>query len=562
MKIAIAQLNFRIADFEGNLVLMKDAIKTAEKEEVDLIVFSELSVCGYPPLDFLEQRDFIDRCQESIRILTGCTSKVAVIVGSPAINLKEKGKKLFNAAYFLANREVLAVRYKTLLPTYDIFDEYRYFEPNIEFNLVEFKGLKIALTICEDIWDDQPVENTFSRSRLYTVSPMDILTRHQPDIMINISASPFAANRIHAREEVLRQNVSKYGIPLFYCNQVGANTELIFDGSSMVVDRNGIVAGRFPPFREEVRSYVVEDLTNPPDTGMSAAEISLSEEYRIEMTYNALVFGIKDYFSKMGFKRAVLGLSGGMDSSLTLVLAAEALGAENVLPVLMPSRFSSDHSITDSIHLASNLGVKWSRIAVDPVMTTFLDLLNPEFGGLPEDVTEENLQARIRGVILMALANKLDMILLNTSNKSEAAVGYATLYGDMNGGLSVLGDVYKTDVYAIARYVNRIREVIPHNIYIKAPSAELRPGQKDSDSLPEYDVLDPILYRYIEMNEPVNAIISNGFQRVVVEKVISLVNRSEYKRFQSPPILRVSSKAFGMGRRMPIAAKYRQNPST
>jgi len=556
MKIALAQLNFRIADFEGNLNLMRDAIKKAENESVDLIVFSELSICGYPPLDLLEQRDFIDRCGESIRLLTDCTSKVAVIVGSPAINLNEKGKKLFNAAYFLANQKILAVRHKTLLPTYDIFDEYRYFEPNCEFDIVEFKGLKIALTICEDIWDDQPVENAFSRSRLYTVSPMDFLIRYQPDIMINISASPFAANRINAREEVLRQNVTKYGIPLFYCNQVGANTELIFDGSCMVLDQYGKIVDRFPPFVSEVRSYVVENLTNSPDINVSSVEINLSEEYRIEMMRKALVFGIKDYFSKMGFKRAVLGLSGGMDSALTLVLAVEALGAGNVLPVMMPSRFSSDHSITDSIELANNLGVKWSRIPVDPMMESFLEQLNPTFNNLPEDVTEENLQARIRGVILMALANKLNMILLNTSNKSEAAVGYATLYGDMNGGLSVLGDVYKTDVYAIAHYVNKYREIVPGNIFIKAPSAELRPGQKDSDSLPEYNVLDPILYRYIEMKEPVSTIISNGFQREVVEKIISLVNRSEYKRFQSPPILRVSSKAFGMGRRMPIVARY------
>jgi NAD+ synthase (glutamine-hydrolysing) len=556
MKIAIAQLNFRIADFEGNLNLMKDAIRKAENETVDLIVFSELSICGYPPLDLLEQRDFIDRCNESIALLADCTSNVAVIVGSPVINPKEKGKKLHNAAYLLANKEILAVRYKTLLPTYDIFDEYRYFEPNSEFDIVEFKGLRIALTICEDIWDDQPVENAFSRSRLYRVSPMDFLIRQQPDIMINISASPFAANRINAREDVLHQNFAKYGIPIFYCNQVGANTELIFDGSSMVLDRQGTVIDRFPPFVSGIRSYVVESLMNPPDIHGIEPEINLGEEYRIEMMHKALVFGIQDYFSKMGFKKAVLGLSGGMDSALTLTLAVEALGTENVLPVMMPSRFSSDHSITDSIELAQNLGVKWRCTPVDPMMNSFLEHLNPEFGGLPEDVTEENLQARIRGVILMALANKLNMILLNTSNKSEAAVGYATLYGDMNGGLSVLGDVYKTDVYAIARHINRSVEIIPYNIYIKAPSAELRFGQKDSDSLPEYDVLDPILYRYIEMKEPVAMIVSSGFQKDVVEKVISLVNRSEYKRFQSPPILRVSSKAFGMGRRMPIVAKY------
>lgn len=556
MKIAIAQLNFRIADFEGNLQLMQDAIAKAEEGSADLIVFSELSICGYPPLDLLEQRDFIDRCGEAIRFLAGFTSKVAVIVGGPALNPNAKGKKLYNAAYLLANKEIHAVRYKTLLPTYDIFDEYRYFESNIEFGIVEFKGLKIALTICEDIWDDQPVENAFSRSRLYTVAPMDHLARQHPDIMINISASPFAANRINAREEVLRMNVLKYRIPLFYCNQVGANTELIFDGTSMVLDRTGNIADRFPPFVSEVRSYVVENLINPPDTRAITGEVNLSEEYRIDMMHKALVFGIRDYFSKMGFKRAVLGLSGGMDSALTLVLAAEALGAENVMPLLMPSRFSSEHSITDSVELADNLGINWKRIGIDPGTGALLEMLRPVFGGLPEDVTEENLQARIRGVLLMALANKLNMILLNTSNKSEAAVGYATLYGDMNGGLSVLGDVYKTDVYKMAALINAKREIIPYNIYIKPPSAELRPGQKDSDSLPEYDILDPILYRYIELKEPVAAIVRQGFPEEVVKKVILLVNRSEYKRFQSPPILRVSSKAFGLGRRMPIVAKY------
>jgi len=556
MKIAIAQLNFRIADFTGNLELMKEAINQAETEDIDLIVFSELAICGYPPLDFLEQRDFIDQCEHSIRLLAECTEKVAVIVGSPVINPNEKGKKLFNAAFLLAGKKIAAVRHKTLLPTYDIFDEYRYFEPNRVFSCIDFKGVKIALTICEDIWDDQPVENAFSRSKLYTGSPMEQLIKESPDVMINISASPFAANRLQAREEVLRQNVLKYGIPIIYCNQVGANTELIFDGSSMVLNRDGKIVDRLPPFVSEMHSYVLEDLISWPDTGDNGGEINLSEEYRMEMVHNALVFGIKDYFQKMGFKRAILGLSGGMDSALTLVLAVEALGAENVLSVMMPSKYSSGHSISDSIELAANLGVRCIQIPVEPMMVAFLEELKGEFQGLPEDVTEENLQARIRGVLLMALANKQNMIVLNTSNKSEAAVGYSTLYGDMNGGLSVLGDVYKTDIYKIAKFLNRESEVIPHHIYIKAPSAELRPGQKDSDSLPEYSVLDPILYRYIEMKESVQTIVDNGFERDVVVKVISLVNRSEYKRFQSPPILRVSSKAFGLGRRMPIVAKY------
>ena len=556
MKVTLSQLNYRVADFEGNLGRMREAILQAEQENSDLIVFSELAICGYPPLDLLEQRDFIDRCDAAIRTLAGYTSRVAVIVGAPAINPNEKGKKLLNAAYLLEGGEIRAVRYKTLLPTYDIFDEYRYFEPNTEFSVVPFRGIRIALTICEDIWDDQPVENAFARTRLYTLSPMDELMKQSPDIMINISASPFAANRLNAREEVLRQNVAKYGIPLFYCNQVGANTELIFDGSSMVLARDGRVAGRLEPFSEATRSFVAESLMNPPAAGGASSEIILSEEYRIEMMHNALVFGIKDYFRKMDFKKAVLGLSGGMDSALTLVLASEALGKENVLPVLMPSRYSSVHSVTDSVQLSDNLGVNRMQIPIDSIFQSYLEGLRPGFGNLPEDVTEENLQARIRGTILMGLANKHGHILLNTSNKSEAAVGYATLYGDMNGGLSVLGDVYKTEVYALARFINRNAEVIPYNIIYKAPSAELRPDQKDSDSLPEYDELDAILYRYIEMKEPMAEIVAAGFARETVERVIAMVNRNEYKRFQAPPILRVSSKAFGMGRRMPIVARY------
>jgi NAD+ synthase (glutamine-hydrolysing) len=556
MKITLAQLNFRVADFDGNLDLMKSAILQAEKDGSDLIVFSELAVCGYPPLDLLEQRDFIDRCGEAVRHLAAYTSNVAAIVGAPVINPNEKGKKLYNAAILLEGGEIRAVRHKTLLPTYDIFDEYRYFEPNSEFNIVEFKGIRIALTICEDIWDDQPVENTFARTRLYTVSPMDLLIRQKPDVMINISASPFAANRLSAREEVLQQNVAKYGIPLFYCNQVGAQTELIFDGGSMVVDRTGRVADYLPSFEPAVRTYPFETLTASPEVRDHSDDANLDGEYRIGMMYKALVFGIKDYFSKMGFRKAILGLSGGMDSALTLVLAVDALGAGNVRPVLMPSRYSSEHSVADSVQLARNLGIGYDIIRIDPMMSAFLDELAPVFGDLPEDITEENLQARIRGVILMAMANKLNYILLNTSNKSEAAVGYATLYGDMNGGLSVLGDVYKTDVYRIARFINREREVIPYNIYIKAPSAELRPDQKDSDSLPDYPVLDPILYSYIEQKETVASIVEKGYPKEVVDKVIALVNRSEYKRFQAPPILRISSKAFGMGRRMPLVALY------
>jgi NAD+ synthase (glutamine-hydrolysing) len=556
MKITLAQLNFRIADFDGNLAKMRGAIAEARKSASDLVVFSELSICGYPPLDLLEQKDFIDRCHSAVEELAGESKDIGIIVGAPVINEDEKGKKLKNGALLLEQGKIAAIRYKTLLPTYDIFDEYRYFEPNRVWECIDFRGFRIALTICEDIWDDQPVENAFARTKLYPVSPLDHLILEKPDLVINISASPFASNRIHAREEVLRQNVGKYRIPLLYCNQVGANTEIIFDGSSMVLDSGGQVAGRFNPFSEEVRTYTVEDLIAPTSGRPEVFHENLSDEYRLEMIHKALVFGIKDYFDKMGFNQAILGLSGGMDSALTLALAAEALGKENVVPVLMPSRYSSAHSVDDSIELCRNLGVAWKKIPIDPVFSEFMSSLETEFENKPPDLTEENLQARIRGVVLMALANKHGFILLNTSNKSEAAVGYATLYGDMNGGLSVLGDVYKTDVYKLARHINLSRLIIPENIFTKAPSAELRPDQKDSDSLPEYDILDGILFRYIEMKESHGTIAAAGFDKEMVERVITMVNRSEYKRFQSPPILRVTSKAFGLGRRFPLVAKY------
>jgi len=556
MKITIAQLNFRIADFEGNLAKMRGAIAEARKSESNLIVFSELSVCGYPPLDLLEQKDFIDRCMSVVEELAGESEDIGIIVGAPVINEEEKGKRLRNCAILLDQGKISAIRFKTLLPTYDIFDEYRYFEPGRSWECIDFRGFRIALTICEDIWDDQPVENAFARTKLYPVSPLEHLVTEHPHLMINISASPFASNRLQAREEVLRQNVEKYKLPLLYCNQVGANTEIIFDGSSMVLDSAGRVVGRFTPFEEEVRTYAVENLIAPSAGRVQVFHQNLSDEYRLEMVHKALVFGIKDYFSKMGFQRAILGLSGGMDSALTLVLAAQALGPENVVPVLMPSRYSSAHSVDDSIELCGNLGIDWRKIPIDPIFSEFMSTLENEFENKPADLTEENIQARIRGVILMAMANKHGLILLNTSNKSEAAVGYATLYGDMNGGLSVLGDVYKTDVYKLARFINKDRQIIPENIFVKAPSAELRPDQKDSDSLPEYEVLDAILFRYIEMKESLVTIAAAGFDEKIAERVITMVNRSEYKRFQSPPILRVTSKAFGLGRRFPLVAKY------
>ncbi len=556
MKIALAQLNFRVADLAGNRKRMEQSIQQARLTGADMAVFSELSVCGYPPLDLLEQKEFIDACQLEVNYLATLSHDIAIVVGAPAINPNPKGKKLFNAAYFLAQGAIRQVVYKTLLPTYDIFDEYRYFEPNTDFELVEYKGVRFALTICEDLWDDQPVDNAFARTKLYTRSPMDELMPEKPEFIINISASPFASNKLFARREVMILNAQKYHIPVFYANQVGANTELIFDGESMVVNREGKIVDLFEPFAEDVRIFDHENLILRINLQDQQKYQILSEEYRLEMIYKALIFGIKDYFKKMGFTQATLGLSGGIDSALTLVLAVEALGAENMHVLLLPSKYSSGHSIDDSIQLANYLGVKYSTLPIQDIVDSFEHQLADLFTDTLPDVTEENIQARTRGVLLMALSNKKGYILLNTSNKSEAAVGYATLYGDMNGGLSVLGDVYKTDVYRLSRFINRERELIPQHIIEKAPSAELRPDQKDSDSLPDYDVLDAILQFYIEGRMSVAEIVELGFDEELVRRTVQLVNRSEYKRFQSPPILRISSKAFGMGRRIPLVAKY------
>lgn len=559
MIIAIAQLNFHIANLKSNLNKMVEAVQEAEGKGADLIVFSELAVCGYPPLDLLEHKEFVDECINTIDQLAKHSGQIGIVVGGPSVNPNSKGKKLFNTAFFLFAGKVMQTVHKTLLPTYDIFDEYRYFEPNTHFELISFKGKRIALTICEDLWDDQPVENAFARTKLYTRSPMEELIVHNPDLILNISASPFAANKLSARQEVMSQNAKKFGLPLFYANQVGANTELIFDGGSMAVSAHGEIHDSFGAFEEGVCVYELDVLENVSDkTEMlhNSLQTKLSEEYRLGMIRKALIFGIKDYFNKMGFSRATLGLSGGIDSALTLVLAAEALGPENIHALLLPSKYSSDHSISDSLELLRNLNIESSTISIQPVVDVFENQLSELFAGYEPGLAEENIQARARGVLLMALSNKKGHILLNTSNKSETAVGYSTLYGDMSGGLSVLGDLYKTDVYLLSEFINLQKAVIPQNIIDKAPSAELRPDQKDSDSLPDYSILDKILYGYIEQRLSVQDIVKQGFAEDMVRKVVSLVNRSEYKRFQAPPILRISSKAFGIGRRIPLVARY------
>ncbi len=558
MRIALAQYNFLIGDFEYNHSLILRGIQQAEDDGAELVIFPELALTGYPPRDFLEFDDFISQCEEyMLKIASRCTG-IAAIVGAPSRNKTGKGKPLFNSAWFLYDGKVQKIANKSLLPNYDVFDEYRYFEPSDKFSFIDYNGKRLVLTVCEDIWNTAEVP-------MYSFSPLDEVNSITPDIIINISASPFNYNQSVLRKEVLRANALKYGKPIVYVNHTGAQTELIFDGNSMVCDAAGNIRDQLPFFEETVgiveiieNYYLTEKVVNT-DSNQSVNESNKNQEDEIpviQLIHDALVTGIRDYFRKMGFRKAVLGLSGGIDSAITMVLAAEALGPENVLGVLLPSVYSSDHSIEDARRLAENLNCPYEIIPIKDAVGAFESTLKPHFGSLPPDITEENIQARARAVILMALSNKFGYILLNTSNKSEAAVGYGTLYGDMCGGLAVLGDVYKTDIYKLAAFINKEKEIIPINTITKPPSAELRPNQKDSDSLPDYSILDQILYSYIEMKRSPSEMILMGFDSTVVKRVVGMVNRSEWKRYQTPPILRISPKAFGMGRRMPIVARY------
>lgn len=546
MRIALAQLNYIIGDFDLNTRKIIEAIETCRKQGADLVVFAELSVCGYPPRDFLEFEDFIEKTYRAVDEIAGHCTGIAAIVGAPSRNPEIKGKNLYNSAWLLADGKVQALVNKTLLPTYDIFDEYRYFEPNRHFDCIQFGGIKIALTICEDIWNLGP-------DPLYVSNPMDMLAVQNPDIMINIAASPFNHSQLETRSGILSKNTIQYHIPLIYVNQVGAQTELLFDGNSCVVDKQGNMVSVCKSFQEDIS---IIDFDSELKSVVAQQEVSRESHSKTSLIHGALVMGIRDYFSKMGFTKAILGLSGGIDSAVTLALASEALGSDNVYAVLLPSEFSSDHSIHDAVSLAENLGCKFDIISIEKGYNSILGSLSPYFKELPFNVAEENIQARVRAVLLMALANKFGYILLNTSNKSEAAVGYGTLYGDMCGGISVLGDVYKTEVYELADYINREKEIIPINSIVKPPSAELRPGQKDSDSLPEYELLDKILYNYIELRKSPASLIASGFDESVVKRVLRMVNINEWKRHQTPPILRVSPKAFGQGRRMPIVGRY------
>ena len=558
MKIVLVQQNYHIGNFESNTHKIIEAIKTAKNRQADLIVFSELCICGYPPRDFLDFNDFISKCYDSIEAIKQYADTIGVIVGAPDRNPVREGKDLFNAAFLLYEKEIKGTAHKTCLPNYDVFDEYRYFEPAFDWNIIEFKGKKIALTVCEDIWNlgDNPI---------YRICPMDVLMLQHPDIMINISASPFDYTHIDDRKAIIKTNVLKYKLPLIYCNTVGSQTEIVFDGASLVFDKDANLCRQLYQFKEDVTEVNLND-DGTFDAPVIEPAIAVANEVleplyytaslNISQVYEAIVLGIRDYFKKMGFTKAILGSSGGVDSAVTLVLACNALGKENVRAILMPSEFSTTHSVNDAEKLSKTLGNPCDIIPIKNIYTQFTKELEPFFKNLPFNIAEENIQSRIRGNLLMALANKFGYILLNTSNKSELATGYGTLYGDMAGGLGVIGDCYKTQVYEMAKFINAQREIIPGNILSKAPSAELRPEQKDSDSLPEYDILDKILYQYIERVQGPAEIKSQGFDTALVDRILSMVNKNEYKRNQFCPIIRISPKAFGVGRRVPIVGNY------
>jgi NAD+ synthase (glutamine-hydrolysing) len=550
MKISVAQLNYHIGNFSKNKDNICQAIRKAKSEGADLVVFSELCVPGYPPLDLLDRFDFIEKCNLTVKEIAAECTGITAIVGSPTLNNNSEGKKLFNSALVLSEGKIIFSVNKALLPTYDIFDEYRYFEPETRFSVFSFKGVKLAITICEDLWDEQPFDNEFEKTRLYTVSPMKELAKQNPDLIINISASPFSYTKIESKENIFRNKALKYKIPVISVNQTGANTELIFDGASLVINNRGEIIHRLPFFETAIETYSLDDIKS------GTIKDPWSRPDTIPLMYKALVTGIRDYFSKSGLSSAIIGLSGGIDSAVVLCLAVEALGKDNVRVLLMPSRYSSDHSVNDAVALAERIDVQYDIVNIEKPFTAFEEVLSPLFSGKVIDVTEENIQARIRAILLMAVSNKHGNILLNTSNKSEAAVGYGTLYGDMAGGLSVIGDVYKTDVYRLADFINRNSEIIPVNIIKKLPSAELKPGQLDSDSLPDYSVMDAILYQYIESQKPASRIIKEGYDSDTVLKVVRMIDLNEYKRYQAPPVLRISSKAFGAGRRMPLVARY------
>ena len=546
MKIALAQINPTVGDFTGNLEKIVAASRRAAAQGARLAVFSELAICGYPPADFLEKPSFLIRCRAAVDELAAATADLptAVLAGVALPADPASGKPAVNAAVLLDRGRLLLEQHKRLLPFYDVFDEQRYFAPSRTQQIVELDGVRLAITICEDAWNDK---NFWSR-RLYAVDPVEELMRQHPALHINLSSSPFWHGKRAIRRQMLAAIARRDGVPVLMSNQVGGDDSLIFDGSSLALNARGELIAQAASFAEDL---VVLD----PFSADSPAIVP-EEEDETAAAYQALVLGTRDYVRKCGFKKALVGLSGGIDSALVAAIAKDALGAENVIAVGMPSPYSSPGSIDDSRHLAANLGIRFEQIPISGLFAEYTAALRPLFAGMKPDTTEENLQSRIRGALLMALSNKFSALVLSTGNKSEMAVGYCTLYGDMVGALAVVGDLVKTRVYAVCRWLNRDGELIPRAILEKPPSAELRPDQKDTDSLPPYEVLDPILEAYVERYEtPERIAREHSFSLELVQQVVRLVERSEYKRQQAAPVLKVTSKSFGMGRRFPIAVK-------
>jgi NAD+ synthetase len=544
VKIALGQINPTIGDFTGNLSKIIEASRRGAAMGARLTVFSELAICGYPPADFLEKPSFLTRCRSAVEELAEATRDLgtAVLAGVALEANGHTGKPAVNAAVLLDRGELLLEQHKRLLPFYDVFDEQRYFSPARSQLVVELDGIRLGISICEDAWNDKH----FWPRRLYSIDPMEELMAQHPELHINLSSSPYWHGKRELRREMLAAIARRDGIPVLLCNQVGGNDSLIFDGSSLAIDARGDLITQAASFEEDLV------LIDP----FAAKPIESPQPNDTEAAWQALVIGTRDYVRKCGFRKVLVALSGGIDSALVVAVAAEALGAENVMAVGMPSPYSSPGSIDDSRKLAANLGIRFELIGISGLFSEFTHALEPMFAGRPPDITEENIQSRLRGSLMMALSNKFGALVLTTGNKSEMAVGYCTLYGDMVGALAVIGDLVKTRVYAICRWLNRYREIIPHAILEKPPSAELRPDQKDTDSLPPYEVLDPILEAYVERYESPHQIAQeNGFPLDLVKQIVRLVERSEYKRQQAAPVLKVTSKSFGTGRRFPIAVK-------
>ncbi len=544
MKIALAQINTTVGDFPRNLAKIRDFTARAKQVGAQMVIFPELALCGYPPRDLVDKPSFVERNRRELEGLARDAQDVSILCGF--VNRKEtaEGKTAENSAAWLSGGQVRFVQSKMLLPTYDVFDEARYFSPAQQQTVWPFCGRQWAVTVCEDIWNDK----SFWKQRLYTRDPVEELAQQGANMLVNVSASPYFLGKPAFRLEMLRAFAQRYRMPVIFVNQVGGNDSLVFDGSSVALDRDGNIRAQARSFEEDLVCF---------DTETERGELHPQTEGEDEAALQALILGTRDYVQKCGFRSALIGLSGGIDSSLTAAIAVEALGKENVLGVAMPGPYSSPGSLSDAQALAANLGIRFEVLPIGEIFRSYLETLRPVFAGMPADVAEENIQARVRGNLLMALSNKFRSLVLSTGNKSELAVGYCTLYGDMAGGLAVISDIPKTMVYRLAERVNRERELIPRAVFAKPPSAELRPGQKDSDSLPPYEVLDVILKAYVEEYEtPQRIAASYGLDLDLVRSVVARVDGNEYKRQQAAPGLKVTSKAFGIGRRFPVAQRY------